>query len=1735
MATANLSVGINTTKAKSDLQELKTWMAKGLTDMTLSINSTALQTSINTAMKGPSGGYRLHINAAQLKTDVADALKGAVAGAKVGGGSIDSTQIAAGIKQIKQTLSTGLAEAGQEGGKRLTKTITDDFGNLVTISHKAGVAAGKAAATGMEEGAKTAKISYRFKEGAGAVGASLPTSYTAEQVKAKAIEAEADKAAKASMLRRISQMREEFEARKQLNSLNEAGYRQQELAKLKSDARLQALNETGHRQMQYRQIQQSQALTALNEAGYRQQELAKLKSDARLQALNETGHRQMQYRQIQQSQALTALNEAGYRQQELAKLKSDARLQALNETGHRQMQYRQIQQSQALTALNEAGYRQQELAKLKSDARLQALNETGHRQMQYRQIQQSQALTALNEAGYRQQELAKQSHQRRMEILDAKFSASSAASQLNRAKLAEALIARGVNAANTVGPLAASFGNAQGIAQLASQIRQVGQAHSGATTQTKAHTAAMHDAHSAARGLASGMGMMWLTWGNIAPLLAGASLSHGFIQAMKAGTEFAYQLTFVKALGGETADSVRGIGAAALEMSKSGLYGPVELANGLRTLSQAGVATKDSMMALPQVFDLATVGEMNMKDAALTLAGVMTAFKLEVKDMSHIGDVFAKAAAVSQTSVEQLTQAMKMASVVGYQYGASVEDTATALTLLAKMNITGTAAGTSLRNMLKELYTPTEKAASIMKNLGLSAQTAAGELKPFPDVVYALKGKLEEFNKASQTKILQGIFGERGAKEAIAMLSLTREEWDKLNKTISESGGFMAKVSAELEATTKGSFKKAINTLQSTLIEAFLNTEGAAGQLAIKLQQTFSSETFKTAVNGIVTGMLGLTNALVAMGPVLAMVAAGWVAVKAAIVVEATWTLVAAGITNVSMTLKAFTLVATGAATAVGGSTGLMAALRMVLGPFGLLLTAVTAVTAALGYLYNRMGDYGYANALANSTNTAASAMENLANKTRAATAELRRQRREKEGKTEIGQSLSVVQKAENDRKDTKALLDSLTDAQRTGGISMERGFMISSLTSSLREQDQALVKLRKNYGEATTEFNEGLRERSKIATLDSEEVIRGMPTSKLKPSQVAAKKTAEGTAEWLKQNTEFIIQNYGEQAATILDRVTKNLNEQVQDAKIATGTRNADEVTTKGGGGRADREAAKLENANVLDLEKRYQAELKTIDAYYAKLEKIESTSAQYGIKTKEEAESKITALTEEHWTKRLEKVSTMSDEMSALLGKSVKLSEADAQKAKTFVATAQEEINTLKEKIEWIKEEARLKAEGAAIKFNKDIDKNNVDLTKELELAKAAVYGKVSNPVERARNNAETLVSNRYAQMIQEAVDARIQAEQSGNEAAIKATAERLELLDQEVQKSKQYYGDQYAALAEYQQTASYGWDKFWEKYEENATTAAKVVEQSLESVTKNIEDAFADMFKTGKFDAKKMVDSILSDVGRLVAKLAVSDIGNLLFGKGKPSGDVLGSIFGMSGKKEGEGNQPEGLSGLLTKAAEGLKSFWNSLTGATSATVESTAKTVEDVLTMGTKKVAETSSTAALTELAAAAQMAATSLSMVGSTGGGGGGGILSGLLGAIGGSGTSAASATADFVPYAWANGGAFRNGIQAFAKGGTFSNSIVRQPTLFRFADGTGMMGEAGPEAIMPLTRDSQGRLGVRYEGREPPNRKVENKVTNNNVSVSINAPGGDPAKVRRSGAAVAREVANAVAGSGRYR
>ena len=78
---------------------------------------------------------------------------------------------------------------------------------------------------------------------------------------------------------------------------------------------------------------------------------------------------------------------------------------------------------------------------------------------------------------------------------------------------------------------------------------------------------------------------------------------------------------------------------------------------------------------------------------------------------------------------------------------------------------------------------------------------------------------------------------------------------------------------------------------------------------------------------------------------------------------------------------------------------------------------------------------------------------------------------------------------------------------------------------------------------------------------------------------------------------------------------------------------------------------------------------------------------------------------------------------------------------------------------------------------------------------------------------------------------------------------------------------------------------------------------------------------------------------------------------------------------------------------------------------------------------------------------------------------GGVVASGLQGLLGG-----------LMPFE--KGGSFSQGrVMPFAKGG-----VVAQPTGFAMRGGRGLMGEAGPEAIMPLARGADGRLGVQAAG-----------------------------------------------------
>ncbi|MEM7718990.1 MAG: phage tail tape measure protein [Pseudomonadota bacterium] len=100
---------------------------------------------------------------------------------------------------------------------------------------------------------------------------------------------------------------------------------------------------------------------------------------------------------------------------------------------------------------------------------------------------------------------------------------------------------------------------------------------------------------------------------------------------------------------------------------------------------------------------------------------------------------------------------------------------------------------------------------------------------------------------------------------------------------------------------------------------------------------------------------------------------------------------------------------------------------------------------------------------------------------------------------------------------------------------------------------------------------------------------------------------------------------------------------------------------------------------------------------------------------------------------------------------------------------------------------------------------------------------------------------------------------------------------------------------------------------------------------------------------------------------------------------------------------------------------------------------------------------------------------------------------------------------------FADGASFSQGrVMPFASGG-----VVSGPTYFPMRNGTGLMGEAGPEAIMPLARGADGRLGVRTEGGA---RAVQ-------VVMNISTP--DAASFQRSQSQIAGQMSRALSRSQR--
>jgi len=505
-------------------------------------------------------------------------------------------------------------------------------------------------------------------------------------------------------------------------------------------------------------------------------------------------------------------------------------------------------------------------------------------------------------------------------------------------------------------------------------------AHSKLTTEVDKSKVALHgwssssrEAHSAARGLAGSVGLLWTTWGSTVPILAGAAIGASIRETIKVGKELEYQLTFVKELAGGSAISFKDFGDAV----RGSMNTPKEAAEGLRALAQNGLDAQQSLQALPTILRLATVGEMSVADAAYGATGVMHAFNLEVTDLGRVSDVFAKAAAISNTTVTGMVGAMKQASTVGDLYGVTLEQTAAALAVMAKRNIEASAAGTAFRNMMKEMTAPSDKAKASIEAMGLSFYDAGKNLKSMPEMLKEMAVSVATLNEKGKISFLNEMFGERGAKAVSALLSDYKMFGQYLEELSDKHANFVNRVVNSLQDTLQGKIQRMTNELALSYADAFQGSEASIKETVDALRKLFESKDFKSTVQSITVSVAEFTTVLAENAKTIGTVVAALASVSIAkfaiemfvgmgaaatrlvpilreVVIGIGWVVTASTLAEARyaglMTLRAGWLALSGAI-----NVATAAAMRFILSPVGAIITAIgLAVLVTAKYWWDK-------------------------------------------------------------------------------------------------------------------------------------------------------------------------------------------------------------------------------------------------------------------------------------------------------------------------------------------------------------------------------------------------------------------------------------------------------------------------------------------------------------------------------------------------------------------------------------------------------------------------------------------------------------------------------------------------------------------------------------------------------------------------------------------------------------
>lgn len=255
------------------------------------------------------------------------------------------------------------------------------------------------------------------------------------------------------------------------------------------------------------------------------------------------------------------------------------------------------------------------------------------------------------------------------------------------------------------------------------------------------------------------------------------------------GKSFEAGMSEVQAISGASGKDLERLSNKAKEMGATTKFSATESATALKYMAMAGWKTNQMVSGLAGVMNLAAASGEDLGTVSDIVTDSMTAFGLKANQSGHFADVLAKASSSSNTNVGLMGETFKYVAPLAGSMGYSIEDTATAIGLMANAGIKGSQAGTSLRSILTRLVKPPKDAAAALSELGISTTNADGSMKPLRQTMSELREKFSGLTESQKSQYASSIAGQEAMSGLLAIVSASDSDFNKLQKAIDNSSG----------------------------------------------------------------------------------------------------------------------------------------------------------------------------------------------------------------------------------------------------------------------------------------------------------------------------------------------------------------------------------------------------------------------------------------------------------------------------------------------------------------------------------------------------------------------------------------------------------------------------------------------------------------------------------------------------------------------------------------------------------------------------------------------------------------------------------------------------------------------------------------------------------------------------------------------------------------------------------